>query len=116
MATNTGKRKATDLPLEALLPRTAAASEAGHLILGGCDAVELAREFGTPLYVFDEADLRATCQEFLKEFRRRHAETSVVYAAKAYIGRASRWSASISTGTTSRPESCERRSRRASVA
>jgi diaminopimelate decarboxylase len=88
MATNTGKRKAADLPLKALLPRTAAASEAGHLILGGCDAVELAREFGTPLYVFDEIDLRATCQEFVKEFRRRHAEASVVYAAKAYIGRA----------------------------
>ncbi len=87
MTTNIRKTKAEALPLKALLPRTAA-SEAGHLALGGCDTVELAREFGTPLYVFDEADLRATCQQFLHEFRSRHADTSVVYAAKAYIGRA----------------------------
>ncbi len=88
MATEAEKRKAPALPLKALLPRTAGRNEDDHLTLGGCDAVELAREFGTPLYVFDEADLRATCQEFLREFRRRHRQSSVVYAAKAYIGRA----------------------------
>jgi diaminopimelate decarboxylase len=35
----------------------------GHLFLGGCDAVELAERFGTPLYVYDEAALRAACEE-----------------------------------------------------
>ena len=42
-----------------ILPRTAGATPQGHLTIGGCDAVELAREFGTPLYVFDEVELRA---------------------------------------------------------
>lgn len=87
MTTNTRKTKAAELPLKALLPETAAA-EAGHLTLGGCDTVDLAKEFGTPLYVFDEADLRATCRRFREAFGSRYAETSVVYAAKAYIGRA----------------------------
>ena len=33
----------------------------GHLEIGGCDCVELAHEFGTPLYVYDEDYLRARC-------------------------------------------------------
>ncbi len=53
----------TKIPLADILPVTAAVNEAGHLTLGGCDAVELAREFGTPLYVFDEETLRGRCRE-----------------------------------------------------
>ena len=34
-------------------------NSAGHLEIGGADCVELAREFGTPLYVFDEAYIRS---------------------------------------------------------
>ncbi|NDE77290.1 MAG: hypothetical protein EB039_14720, partial [Proteobacteria bacterium] len=33
-------------------------NDAGHLEIGGCDTVTLARHFETPLYVFDEADIR----------------------------------------------------------
>jgi len=76
------------LPLADILPLTAAGNEAGHLTLGGCDAVELAREFGTPLYVFDEETLRHQCCHFQSEFRSRHPDTVVAYAAKAYLGRA----------------------------
>ncbi len=71
-----------------ILPRTAAATPEGHLTIGGCDAVDLAREFGTPLYVFDEVELREGCREWLGEFRSRHEETTVTYAAKAYLSRA----------------------------
>ena len=76
------------LPLADILPLTAAVNEAGHLTLAGCDAVELAREFGTPLYVFDEQTLRHQCREFQSQFRSRHPDTVVAYAAKAYLGRA----------------------------
>lgn len=31
----------------------------GHLTIGGCDTVELAKEYGTPLYVLDESGVRA---------------------------------------------------------
>ncbi len=78
----------TKIPLAGILPVTAAVNEAGHLTLGGCDAVELAREFGTPLYVFDEKTLRGRCREFQTEFRSRYPDTVVAYAAKVYLGRA----------------------------
>ncbi|KPK47348.1 MAG: diaminopimelate decarboxylase [Dehalococcoidia bacterium SM23_28_2] len=71
-----------------MLPLTAAVNDEGHLAIGGCDTLELAREFGTPLYVFDEETLRHKCREFRSEFRRRHADSGVSYAAKAYLGRA----------------------------
>ena len=78
----------TKIPLAGILPVTAAVNEAGHLTLGGCDSVELAREFGTPLYVFDEETLRGRCREFPTEFRSRYPDTVVAYAAKVYLGRA----------------------------
>jgi diaminopimelate decarboxylase len=57
-------------------------------MLGGCDAVDLARDFGTPLYIFDEETLRGQCRAFQDAFRSRYPETIVAYAAKAYLGRA----------------------------
>ena len=68
-----------------LFPITASVSDRDHLVLGGCDAVELASEFGTPLYVFDEETLRHMCRQFVGEFTSRYANTKVVYAAKAFI-------------------------------
>jgi diaminopimelate decarboxylase len=78
----------TQLPLAKVLPVTAQVTNAGHLSVGGCDLVDLAREWGTPLYVFDEETLRGQCRAFLKAFRSRYTNTAVAYAAKAYLGRA----------------------------
>jgi diaminopimelate decarboxylase len=72
----------------AILPDTAGVNEKGHLTIGGSDVAKLGAEFGTPLYVFDEATLRRTCTEFRKEFGRRYSDTLVIYAAKAFINRA----------------------------
>lgn len=74
--------------MSALLPDTAGVSEKGHLTIGGCDVVGLAAEFGTPLYIFDEATLRGTCAEFRKVFSQVYADTLVIYAAKAFINQA----------------------------
>ena len=71
-----------------LFPLTAKASNKGHLTIGSCDAVELAAEFGTPLYVFDEFSLRRRCAEFKHEFSQRYADTTVLYSAKAFINKA----------------------------
>jgi len=71
-----------------ILPRAAGRTLQGHLSLGGCDAVELAREFGTPLYVFDETELREGAREWRAAFQPSYPDTTVVYAAKAYLGRA----------------------------
>jgi diaminopimelate decarboxylase len=58
----------------------------GHLEIGGCDTVELAREFGTPLYVMDEAAIRRNCREIVRAFAERYAgEIDVHYAGKAFL-------------------------------
>jgi diaminopimelate decarboxylase len=71
-----------------LFPLTAEANDLGHLAIGGCDTVELAAEFGTPLYVFDEFSLRSKCAEFKTEFGQRYANTTVAYSCKAFINKA----------------------------
>src|SRR5713226_3974693 len=58
----------------------------GHLEIGGCDTVELAREFGTPLYVMDEAAIRGNCREFVRAFSERYPPgIDVHYAGKAFL-------------------------------
>jgi diaminopimelate decarboxylase len=71
-----------------LFPANSAVNDRGHLVVGGCDVTELAAEFGTPLYVFDESSLRQKCAEFKQEFSRRYAEITVIYAGKAFINKA----------------------------
>jgi len=74
--------------MSALLPDTAGVNEEGHLSIGGCDLVRLASEYGTPLYVFDETTLRGTCAEFRSEFARNYDNSTIIYAAKAFMCRA----------------------------
>ncbi len=71
-----------------LFPLGAEVNTRGHLVIGGCDTVELAAEFGTPLYLFDELTLRRHCAELKTEFGRRYADTTVIYACKAFINKA----------------------------
>ena len=63
-----------------LLPLTADVNKDGHLILGGCDCVKLAEEYGTPLFVYDEDHMRARCREAVAAF-----PDGVAYAAKAFL-------------------------------
>jgi len=49
---------ATETMLSDVFPLGSRLNEAGGLVLGGCDVLELAREFGTPAYVVAEDDLR----------------------------------------------------------
>ena len=51
------------------------------LTLGGVDVRDLAAEFGTPLYVCDEQDVRSRCREYLEAFG---PDGRVFYAAKAF--------------------------------
>ncbi len=76
-----------DLDLACVLPQTAATTPDDHLVLGGCDTTALAKEFGTPLYVYDEEELRGGIGEYRWAFTSRYENTLVVYASKAYLGR-----------------------------
>ena len=71
-----------------LFPSASVVNDNGHLVIGGCDTVELAAEFGTPLYLFDEISLRGRCAEVKREFGQRYADTAVFYSAKAFINKA----------------------------
>lgn len=70
-----------------LFPQTTQV-EGNRLVIGGCDAAALAAEYGTPLYIFDEATLRAKCAEYRGEFAGRYPHSLVIYACKAFINRA----------------------------
>src|SRR5690349_24735021 len=59
-------------------------TEAGRLEVGGCDVVELAREFGTPAYVYAEEDIRSRARAYLDAFRARTDHFEVIYASKAF--------------------------------
>jgi diaminopimelate decarboxylase len=76
------------VPKLTLFPLTAEVSKQGHLCIGGCCVVDLAEEFGTPLYIFDEITIRHQCHEFKDEFGKYHSDTLVIYASKAFLNRA----------------------------
>lgn len=60
-------------------------NDKGHLEIGKCDTTELAKEFGTPLYVVDEDLVRNTCREFKDNFEIEGIESEVIYASKAFL-------------------------------
>jgi diaminopimelate decarboxylase len=76
------------VPELALFPFTAEVGKEGHLVIGDCDVVDLAGEFGTPLYLLDEFTLRHKCREFKGEFTRLYPDTLVIYASKAALNKA----------------------------
>jgi diaminopimelate decarboxylase len=67
----------------ALWPIDSARSEVGEIEIGGLALSNLAEEFGTPLYVFSEAELRDNCRQIVGAFRQAWPRTRVVYAGKA---------------------------------
>jgi diaminopimelate decarboxylase len=77
-----------NVPELTLFPLTAKINGEGHLVVGGCDVVGLAEEFGTPLYVLDESTIRQRCRDFRQEFGRYYPDTLVIYASKAFLNRA----------------------------
>jgi diaminopimelate decarboxylase len=64
-----------------LLPDTAAVGDDGSLHIGGVALADLAAQFGTPLFVYDEAHLRARCREAVAAF----GAGRVIYATKAFL-------------------------------
>lgn len=67
-----------------VLPLTAKINSQNHLEIGGVDTVDLARDYDTPLFVYDEADIRFRCSQYKKYFCSPKLETEVIYAGKAF--------------------------------
>lgn len=68
-----------------VLPLTAKINGANHLEIGGCDTVELAEKYGTPLFVYDEESLLARCRAYQGAFSAGPTRVEVIYAAKAFL-------------------------------
>src|SRR5215207_6629494 len=67
-----------------ILPDTSQVGADGWLQIGGCSIADLAAEFGTPMFVYDEQHVRARCREAVEAFGSRRA----VYATKAFLCKA----------------------------
>ncbi|MDX8153018.1 diaminopimelate decarboxylase [Patulibacter brassicae] len=70
--------------LLAVYPRDSARDERGRLLLGGCDALELAAEHGTPAYVVAEDDLRGQARAYRDAFEAAAPGSHVSFASKAF--------------------------------
>ncbi len=81
------------LPIDALpinvlrdvLPLTARADADGVLEIGGCRVRDLADQFGTPLYIYDEHTIRAVCRDYLRRYQAHLPGARAHYAAKAWL-------------------------------
>ena len=63
-----------------LLPDSSEVDENGELTIGGCNIAEIAAEYGTPVFVYDEQHLRSRCREAVASFG-----SEVAYAGKAFL-------------------------------
>jgi diaminopimelate decarboxylase len=72
-------------PNQELLPLTATINSQNHLEIGGCDVTKLVQQFGSPLYILDEATLRTACRQYREAFQNYYpGEFQVLYASKAW--------------------------------
>jgi diaminopimelate decarboxylase len=72
-------------PNQELLPITAKVNSQDNLEIGGCDVTTLVKQFGSPLYILDEATLRSACQQYRDSFQKYYqGESQVLYASKAW--------------------------------
>src|ERR1700722_17507170 len=68
-----------------LWPRDSGTNARGHLEIGGCDAVDLVREFGSPAYVVSEEEVRARAREYVDAFHATgHTNFDILFASKAF--------------------------------
>lgn len=67
---------------QSLKPITTKVNDNQNLEIGGCDLVELAQKYSTPLYVLDEATLRGICKDYKQAFSS-YEKVNMMYASKA---------------------------------
>lgn len=60
-------------------------NQAGHLEISGCDTIHLAEQYGTPLYVMSEDEIRETCRRYVASFTKNYkGNGKPIYASKAF--------------------------------
>ena len=66
-----------------LWPQSSCRTADGQLSIGGAPLPQLASQYGTPLYIYDEETLRERARRFQTSFGSHYPDSSVVFAAKA---------------------------------
>lgn len=79
------KTVSLDSPNLNICPVTAKTNASGHLEIGGCDTVELAERFGTPLWIIDQATIVAAVNAYKEPLSRYQGESLVLYAGKSFL-------------------------------
>lgn len=64
---------------------TACINNLGHLEIGGLDIVKLTKEYGTPLFVYDETFIRKQCRRFHDVLKNSGLAYHISYASKAFL-------------------------------
>ncbi|MGZ5307698.1 MAG: diaminopimelate decarboxylase [Solirubrobacterales bacterium] len=82
--THSGLAEADPIAASAVYPIGSRINERGHLEVGGCDLVELAREHGTPAYIYAEADMAERARRYLDAFGALTDDYEVLFASKAF--------------------------------
>ncbi|WP_269625146.1 diaminopimelate decarboxylase [Prochlorococcus marinus] len=73
-----------DSPNRNIAPLSSEINENKKLVVGGCQLSELAKKYGTPLYVFDELSLRTACKTYISSLKKHYpGESLPLYASKA---------------------------------
>jgi len=72
---------------QSIFPYTTKINGKNHLEIGGCDTVELVKQYGSPLYVYDEESIRTCCRQYKDAFSA-YTDVSILYASKAFMTRA----------------------------
>ena len=72
---------------QSLKPVTTKINDKGHIEIGGCDLIELASQYGTPLYVYDEETIRTIARQYKQAFNA-YPKVSMLYASKAFMTKA----------------------------
>ena len=75
---------ADPIAASAVYPAGSRVNERGHLEVAGCDVVELAAGFGTPMYLYAEEEMRDRARAYREAFARRSEDYEVLFASKAF--------------------------------
>ncbi|GAB6139056.1 diaminopimelate decarboxylase [Halanaerobaculum tunisiense] len=63
-------------------------NQIGNLEVAGHDVVDIAEEYGTPLYILDEEEIRNNCQAYREAFEKWYPNSETLYASKAFLSTA----------------------------
>ena len=76
--------KDVNSPNRNICPITSEINENGFLLVGGCILSDLAKRYGTPLYVIDESTIRLSCKAYMTSLKKYYPGPSLpLYASKA---------------------------------